>query len=87
MGDHRAEIHIVFKIHGKTYKGDWDWINYFDNRDGIDDRVVEFFADSWSDAYGRFQKQLDKARKESERPIIEKREKAELKRLKEKYES
>lgn len=54
MGDHRAEIKVDFTIHGKTYKLNLDWINYFDNGNGIDQRVVDFFSESWDDARGRF---------------------------------
>jgi hypothetical protein len=47
MGDFRASIKIEFEMYGKKEKLD-TWINYFPNEDGIDERIVEFFSDSWN---------------------------------------
>lgn len=51
MGDMRASIRLIFRIHGKTYKQDL-WINYSPDgeAEGVDDRIVEFFRESWEDS-------------------------------------
>lgn len=86
MGDHRATIKLSFSIHGKTYRHCFDWINYFPTQEGIDERIVGWFSDCWEDAYSRYQKQVDKIMAEQNKERIEKEERAELERLKEKYE-
>lgn len=85
MGDHRAEIHATFKIHGKTYKLDLDWINYFDAGDGVDRRVTEFFRDSWEDARGRWQEEVDEYHRKARAKETEAEERKQLEELKAKY--
>ena len=87
MGDHRAEIHVTFKIHGKTYRLDLDWVNYFVEDDGIDYRVVNFFRQSWDDALGRYREKIHSAEKEADAKRLEATERAELSRLRAKYET
>ncbi len=53
MGDFRADIKIKMELMGKTYTQDM-YINYFPNSDGVDDRVIEFFRDSYEDARARY---------------------------------
>jgi len=83
MGDHRAYIKIDFEFHGENYTMDAN-INYW-GFDGVDERIIKFFEDSWSDGYGRFQDEVcESERKDRERKEKE-RELSELKRLKAKY--
>lgn len=84
MTDFKASIIIKFHFMGKDYKTDM-WINYWDNGDGIDDRIVEWFRECYEDGMARHDKQCMKIYTEEHEGEIEKNEKAELKRLKEKY--
>ena len=84
MGDHSCHIKIEFSIHNKTYKQEW-YINYFDNGDGIDRRIVEWFAECWHDAHSRWQESVDEYFKEEREHEIEETERTELLRLLEKY--
>ena len=46
MGDHRATIKIEFSMYGYTEKADM-WINWSaPDYTGVDERVIEFFAES-----------------------------------------
>ena len=85
MGDHRTEIKIEFTAHGKTYKQEWS-INYFDNGAGIDDRIVEWFATCWKDAYARYEQEVHAHFAKEDAAIRETQERVELARLKAKYE-
>jgi len=82
MTDQKASIKIDFDFHGKHYRFD-GYINYFDNGDGIDDRVVEFFRESYEDGMSRYHRKTSKYFKEQE----EKLERETLQLLKDKYES
>lgn len=86
MGDHRATIKLEMTIHGKTYRQDM-WINYFPDLDGIDGRIVEQFRAWWEDAKARYDAaEFDRTASLREAED-ERRERAELARLKAKYEA
>lgn len=85
MGDHRASIKIEFTIHEKTYNCEMPWINYWPDSDGVDERVREFFVRSWDDAKRRYDEKIAKWEAEREAETLERRERAELERLKSKY--
>ena len=54
MSDSRFSLKLTFTIYGETYP--WDAsLNYYDNGDGMDDRITEFFVTSYRDAYEKFQ--------------------------------
>jgi hypothetical protein len=85
MTDHKASIKVEFSIYGETYKMD-SWINWSVGGEvyEIDDRVLNFFRDSYLDARGKY----DDASGETERKAAaetERLERAELERLKAKY--
>jgi hypothetical protein len=81
MGDFRASIKIEMELMGKKYKNEWGWINYFDNGEGIDQRIVDWFNECWGDTQGRYDDIIYKSGEEDR-----KREEKELyERLKEKY--
>lgn len=63
MGDFRAEIKIKMELMGKKYEHVWDQINYSDNGDGIDQRVVDWFAECWKDTQRRYDNIIEKANK------------------------
>ena len=85
MGDHRADIKITMTAHGKKYEKEW-WINWSPNDDGCDQRVVDWFCECWEDAYNRYDEARYLADSENRRIAEEQAERAELARLKSKYE-
>lgn len=90
MGDHRAEVHIKFYFHGKTYKLDMDWINWSpwgSECEGIDQRVIDFFQRSTASGMEKYHKVVDKYHEEREKAEKEEQERRDLERLKKKYES
>lgn len=86
MGDHRANIKLEFTIHGKTYQHEFWGINYSDNGYGIDDRIVDWFAECWRDARGRWQDEVDAYHAKEHAKEIEEAERKQLAFLKAKYE-
>lgn len=85
MGDSRFSLKGEFRIYGEVFPFDW-WLNWYDNGDGIDRRIVEFFRDCHDKAYRKY---LDET--EAGHRIRQKQEEdeelAEYERLKAKYES
>ena len=82
MGDFRADITVSMDLVGREYAQSWN-INWTPaDCCGVDRRVAEFFQAAYEDAYGRWRESID----EHESSEIEKRERAELQRLKAKYE-
>jgi hypothetical protein len=86
MGDLRADIKIKMNLWGHNYKTDM-WINYWDDGDGNDQRVKDFFAESYRDAYSKYQTFIYDSQAKERKASEKKAELAQLKRLKEKYES
>ena len=86
MGDHRANIKLEFTIHGKTYKTEFGWINYSDNGYGVDERIIDWFAECWSDARERYQVEVDAYHAKEHAKEIEDAERKQLATLKAKYE-
>ncbi len=85
MGDHRANIKIEMEFHG--VKDDCDmWVNYFP-RDccNMDQRVIDFFNNVHEKGMRKYEVIMEKSYARQNKDKIEKQEKAELKRLKEKY--
>lgn len=87
MTDHKASIKVEFSIYGETYKMD-SWINWSvgGECDPVDDRVIEFFRQSYHDARGKWDEANDEADREQRERAQETEERAELARLKAKYE-
>ena len=86
MGDHRAACRIEFEFHGKTYKLNLSWVNWVDSYNGIDRRVLEFFESSYADGMSRWHDAQIEAEEEANAAAREAAERAELARLKAKYE-
>jgi hypothetical protein len=85
VSEHKASIKVEFSIYGETYKTD-SWINWSVGGEvyEIDDRVLNFFRDSYLDARGKY----DEASGEADRKRAaetERLEREELARLKAKY--
>lgn len=90
--DSKASINIKFSVFGsKEYKMD-AWINYFPAEGGcsLDQRIIDFFEESYQEAYEKYQERCEKIREEEDekhnKELIESQEKKHLKMLKEKYE-
>ena len=84
MGEHRASIKVEFSMHGHTDKVDL-WINWSPDDNGVDRRITEWVAKQAEKAMDKWWNQDD--RRESRRLADqEAAERAELQRLKEKYE-
>lgn len=81
MGDLRADIKIQMSMWGHKYKTEF-WINYWDDGDGNDARVKEWFNDCYQKSMSKYYAQMDKIRDEAR----EQDEKAYYERLKAKYE-
>ena len=80
MGDHRASVKITFEAHGITRKFD-AWINWFPDSNGVDQRVVDFFRETWEECMAVYDEQVEEYHaKERERA-----EQAEYRRLQAKF--
>lgn len=86
MGDHRATVDIKFTMHGKTYEMD-SYINWFDDGDGVDHRVIDFFRESWRDAKARYDEREAERYEREHAADIEAAERRQLEQLKAKYET
>jgi hypothetical protein len=86
MGDHRASVKIEFEMHGHSAKCDL-WVNWFDNGCGIDQRIVDWFGEQSGIAIEKYRDELEAFYASREKATTEEAEKAELARLKAKYES
>lgn len=86
MGDHRATIKLEMTLHGKTYAHEM-WINYWEDGDGVDHRVTDWFAECWRDAKARYDAAEAERYQREHAADIAASEKKELERLKAKYEA
>lgn len=87
MGDHRASIKIEFSIYGETYKHD-SWINWSVGSSEVhevDQRIIDFFRDSYIDARAKFDEENDVADEKRRIASAEAHERAEYERLKAKF--
>lgn len=85
--DSRATIIISFDIYDKKFKTEFD-INYSPSSGncGIDYRIEDWFDRCYQEAFAEYQASLNKLRAKQDQADREKRERAQLARLKEKYE-
>lgn len=84
MGDHRASIEITFHLHGVTKKTNM-YINWWDNGDGIDDRIVDFFREASQEAMFQYEVDLNAYTIQREEKENEIKDLQEYERLKKKY--
>jgi len=85
MGDHRANIKLEMDFHDKKYKTEMN-INYCDDFNGVDQRVITFFEESYADGIRRYNAAIDKYSQEKRLKNQETEEKELLAKLKSKYE-
>ena len=89
MGDHRCSIKIEMEFHGVKDHCDM-WINYGGETgevEGVDDRVIKFIRSVYNRGMEKYNDEMDDYYEEQHKEETEKKEKAELERLKKKYES
>ena len=87
MGDHRCTIYIEMECHGVKDELD-GWYNWIPGAvDGVDDRVIDFIRGVYQRGMVAYHKEIEKYWQEQDQAEAEKRERAELARLKTKYES
>jgi len=85
MSDSRFHLKIDFEIYGKKF--DWNAsLNYYDRGDGMDERIFNWFVCAYEEAYASYQEEIYSVEERS-RKKIEDAERAELARLKDKYEN
>lgn len=85
MGDHRCTIKIYFEFHGIEDKINMD-INYDPSGCcNMDSRVIEFFENVYRKGIRKYHDEMAKLEASQNIARIEREEKEELKRLKEKY--
>lgn len=82
--DSRFTLKGTFSIYGKTYPMDMS-LNWSAWADAIDPRITDFFRASYEEAHDAFNLEMENDREARERSDIEAKERAELKRLTEKY--
>ena len=52
--DNRANIKINFRIYGQSFETEMS-INYFNNGDWNDDRILEWFKECYNKAYLKYE--------------------------------
>ena len=85
MGDHRASIKIEFSMYGETKKADM-WINWSPDENGVDQRVLDFFVESYEAMALTYYEEVAKAQEAENRIRQEQHERKEYERLKVKFE-
>lgn len=84
MGDFRANIKIEMHLINKKYKTDMS-INYWDDGDGNDKRVKEWFKECYQDAQRRYQKRMNEINAEEDKAREEKAERSMYEKLRKKF--
>jgi hypothetical protein len=85
MSEHRCILKIEFSIYGMKFE--WDTsINYCPNAEYVDQRITDWFAECYAKARAEYDAANAAADELRRRTGVEQRERAELARLKAKYE-
>ena len=87
MGDHRMNIKIEIEFHKVKQKTDM-WINYMPDTsdyDRVDRRIVEFIQESYETGMRVYERENIERMEIEHADEIESEERAELKRLQDKY--
>lgn len=85
MGDYRATVKLSLEAADLKFETEM-WINYFDDGDGCDRRIVEWFSEHWEKCRDAYDKEAYEAQREYRERELRKTELSELQRLKAKYE-
>lgn len=81
MSDYRANIKIEFTMFKKTFKTEFDWINYSPDENGIDYRIAEWFCEKWE----YFKELSEMTIAEAQKKLNEEKEYEEYLKLKAKF--
>lgn len=82
--DSRFHLKVTFCVYGKVYP--WDCsLNWSAGPGEIDERITEFFRTSYADAFCEWSEKEGARNEKRRKKEIEESERAELKRLREKY--
>lgn len=85
MGDSRFHLKAEFEIYGEKFE--WDAsLNWCADSGEIDERIRDWFLSCYDSAYEKYQDQIYEADRERREKAEEVSERAELERLKAKYE-
>lgn len=85
MSDHRFQLKIQFSIYGMNFEWEPD-LNWNNHTGGVDDRIIDWFTDCYAKARAEFETENDREQKRRAAATLEESERAELVRLKAKYE-
>ena len=88
MGDHRADIKIKFSMYGETKEANM-WINWSPDSSevpGVDQRVIDFFVQSWKAMYDRYWTDYEVELAQRRKKEADELERLEYERLKAKFE-
>lgn len=83
MSDDKASIKIEFQIYGEKFVADM-WINY-DGYNDVDDRVLEFFRDSYRQARAKYDARTFEAERAEREERMRVQERATYEMLKKKF--
>lgn len=82
--DSRFKLKLTFSIYGKEYP--WECsLNWSAQPGEIDHRITEFFLSAHDEAFNAWSEDNETAQAKREKEEAEARERAELKRLRDKY--
>lgn len=87
MGDHRPKITCHFEMHDHVADFDFGYCNWSPNQDGVDQRIVDWFAEQAEIAINRWREGVYESQREERVKQERAEELATLKRLKAKYET
>lgn len=86
MGDHRFTITIKMSFHDANGEIIDGWFNWDGGRDGIDSRIVSLIERVRDQGFAQYDRNMEKYWAERNKDKIEAQERADLIRLKAKYE-
>lgn len=87
MGDHRFSFKAEFEMHGVKDTINLGWCNWSGGHDDIDRRITEWIERVRDQAMAKFDREMEEAQFERTKTEREEAERAELARLKAKYET
>ena len=86
MGDHRFEFKAYMVFHDIKEEIHLGWCNWSGGESGIDSRITDWIEKVRDKGYRKFYEEYDKYLEEQNKEIKEKEERAQLAKLKAKYE-
>jgi hypothetical protein len=85
MSDSRFHLKVEFSIYGRDFK--WNpSLNWYGGDERIDSRIIDWFESCYAEAYAEYREGIQDDLEREERQRIEAEERAQLAKLKAKYE-